>query len=51
MRKVGYLDVVNALTAGYASLALIRTPQVSTGTYLVNPLHQPTLNDFFNCHE
>jgi hypothetical protein len=36
MRKAGYIDAVNALTAGYASLALIRNPQVSTGTYLAN---------------
>jgi hypothetical protein len=36
MRKVEYIDVVNALTAGYANLALIRNPQVSTGTYLAS---------------
>jgi hypothetical protein len=36
MRKVEYIDVVNVPTAGYVSLALIRTPQVSTGTYLAS---------------
>jgi succinate-acetate transporter protein len=36
MKTVGYLGVVNALTAGYVSLALIRNPQVSTGTYLAS---------------
>jgi hypothetical protein len=36
MKTVEYIDVVNALTAGYVNLALIRNPQVSTGTYLAS---------------
>jgi hypothetical protein len=36
MKTVGYLGAVNALTAGFANLALIRNPQAFTGTYLAN---------------